>query len=275
MGQAAAPEFAKEIFGAERYLGPEAVRATFNIELPEAKEEIPFTREELERAEKEGFKLIYRPTHDAEGTPITMQALMEAYSGDGRAITSADDDIRVAIDEDMEFFTQEAPTGGWNLVGNEILPETAHLSQEAQQAFMDENFTQLDELLPQIQARWDKEGVPKQLQPDLPSIATLRDASARLPDGVQMPKAIDVFMDLMVAHTSNGEKELSNVAISTTSRNQELPQINEPERPIDIGLFDNSGVDFHWRRDMKWGRPDQTKDGYPPGLPIGHLQISK
>lgn len=82
---------------------------------------------------------------------------------------------------------------------------------------------------------------------------------------LQAVPSIPYSEQLLAEAKKNGEQLVLRIS-------QALPQIDEPERPIDVGLFGEDGIHFHWRRSMKFGRPGETKHGAVPGIPIGYFQ---
>ena len=110
--QEVSPELAKEIFGKD-YLGPEAILRVFDYELPESEiPKIPYTREQLDLAKKNGEMLVlrvanlglYMPTIHNLSTMGTFQLHnKEKYEG-------------------KYFYEIETPRPGWRLVGKHILP---------------------------------------------------------------------------------------------------------------------------------------------------------
>ena len=115
----------KELFG-KNFLGPEAVEKTFGVPLAEVPE-IPFSVEELERAEKLGQMLLLRVDKTAEGKPMSLEAMTNILTkrwkdaGMGELLNSADG-WKSWIGED--FFMKEAPRMGWALVSKDVLPES-------------------------------------------------------------------------------------------------------------------------------------------------------
>lgn len=119
-------EAAIEKLGAENVFGPEYVEKTWGVRLEEIPE-IPFSVEELERAEKLGQMLVLRVEETAEGKPMSMEAmneiLVKKWKKDNKGeILATADGWKSWIGE--KFFTTENPRAGWALVGREILGYT-------------------------------------------------------------------------------------------------------------------------------------------------------
>ena len=136
---------------------------------------------------------------------------------------------------------------------------------------MKKDIDKLREGLEAIPKVWDKIGIPAEARPELPTLEELKQAREQLPPGASIPSAVEVVYDLLLRQ-ARGEYALKDMAVATRSRVQELPDIDEPERPIDIGLNDKDGIHFHWRRSMQFGRPGETKPDAIPGIPIGYIQ---
>lgn len=119
-------ERAAELMGQD-YLGPDAVEATFGVQL-ESHEipPIPFTEAELERAKELGQFLILRVDHAPDGEPLTMQkmdALLErkfAQAGKGAVLYLPTDEWKTQ----SAFFTTETPRLSWALTGKALIPDS-------------------------------------------------------------------------------------------------------------------------------------------------------
>ena len=112
-------EEAEEILG-EDFLGPDAVKSAFNIEMEEIPE-IPFTKEELERAKELNQQLILYVDKTPDGKPLTGEKLLELTdnkTADGKKLLSPD------WYKKEDFFTKEAPRAGWKLISKETIPDS-------------------------------------------------------------------------------------------------------------------------------------------------------
>ncbi|MDO8598638.1 MAG: hypothetical protein Q7S02_00855, partial [bacterium] len=267
-------EVARELLGERMVFGPEAVRAMFGIELRlENIPPIPYSREELERAKENGEVLVLRIDHDGEGRPLTLDRMEGILRERGGQVFARPDDVEDARQFDMEFFTKDIPRVGWVLVRVAEIPETRHLSIEGQQAFMRRDIAALEREVQRLPAIWDREGIPAEVRPSLPSIEDLRAAMARLPEDAELPNAADVVFDDLLRRT-RGEVALTDMAVATSSRVQEMLADDgtpQPERPIDVGAPTPEGISFHYRRSMDFGRP-LTNLAKVPGVPIGIIQ---
>ncbi len=125
-------EDAKELYG-EDFLGPEAVKGTWGVELSD--DEIPdiqFSEEELKRAKELGQFLILRIDKAPDGQPLTMEKMQELLQ------PKFDKDIKGKIFfdtspyKDEGFFTKDKPRAKWALVSKEVIPGSIsknHLEQ--------------------------------------------------------------------------------------------------------------------------------------------------
>lgn len=267
-------EDAREILGERMVFGPEAIRATFGIDFkPEDVPSILYSREQLERAKENGETLVLRINQDGEGRPLTLDRMEGMLRQRDGQVFARSGDVEDARRFDMEFFTKDIPRAGWVLVRIAEIPETRHLSIEGQQAFMRRDSAALEREIQRLPAIWDREGVPTEVRPQLPTLDGLRAAMARLPEGAELPNIADVVFDHVLRRT-RGEVVLADMAVATSSRVQEMLADDgapQPERPIDVGASTPEGISFHYRRSMDFGRP-LTKLAEVPGVPIGVIQ---
>jgi len=118
-------EAAIEKLGKENVFGPNEVEKTFGVRLAEVPD-IPFSVEELERAEKMGQMLVLRVDKTAEGKPMSLEAMnvavMERWQKEGKgALLSTPDGWENFI---KESYKKDVPRSGWALVSREILSES-------------------------------------------------------------------------------------------------------------------------------------------------------
>lgn len=120
-------EAAIEKLGKENVFGPKEVEKTFGVRLAEVPG-IPFSVEELERAEKLGQMLVLRVDKTTDGKPMSLEAmnsmltkrwekekkggLLSTAEGWRDRVTGADD------------FAKVAPRSGWALVSKDLLPDS-------------------------------------------------------------------------------------------------------------------------------------------------------
>jgi len=118
-------EAAIEKLGKENVFGPKEVEKTFGVHLAEVPG-IPFSVEELERAEKMGQMLVLRVDKTAEGKPMSLEAMnvavMERWQKEGKgALLSTPDGWENFI---KESYKKDVPRSGWALVSKEVLSES-------------------------------------------------------------------------------------------------------------------------------------------------------
>ena len=122
-------EAAIEKLGKENVFGPKEVEKTFGVRLAEVPG-IPFSVEELERAEKLGQMLVLRVDKTPDGTPLSMEAmnaiLMEKWQKEGKgSLLYTNDNLQNWKNRIGEVpFAEDAPRFGWALVSKELLPDS-------------------------------------------------------------------------------------------------------------------------------------------------------
>jgi hypothetical protein len=120
-------EIAVEKLGKENVFGPEEVEKTFGVRLSEIPE-IPFSVEELERAEKIGQMLVLRVDKTKDGKPMSLLAMNDILAKrwekekKGGLLNTADG-WRDAVTGEKDF-AEVAPRSGWALVSKDLLPDS-------------------------------------------------------------------------------------------------------------------------------------------------------
>ena len=120
-------ETAIEKLGKENVFGPKEVEKTFGVRLREVPE-IPFSVEELERAEKMGQMLVLRVDKTEDGKPMSLSAMNGILATrwekekKGGLLNTADG-WRDAVTGEKDF-AEVAPRSGWALVSKDLLPES-------------------------------------------------------------------------------------------------------------------------------------------------------
>ena len=116
---------AKEILGKKDVLGIEEIENTFGIKVrAEDVPNIPFSKEDLEKARELGQFLILRVDKAKDGTGLSMKKMhdmmAEEFKKDGYG------KILVSIDwyKEEEFFTKETPKLSWALTSKEVIPDS-------------------------------------------------------------------------------------------------------------------------------------------------------
>jgi hypothetical protein len=124
-------DMAREIMG-EEFFGYQEVERAFGIEVnPEDIPEIPFLREELEKAKELNQFLVLRVDKAPDGKPLSLQKINEILKGkvsDGSKLLYADDG-KGGIQSDSwhkneEFSKNESPRLAWALVSKEVIPNS-------------------------------------------------------------------------------------------------------------------------------------------------------
>ncbi|MCD6149359.1 hypothetical protein J7J13_01060 [bacterium] len=124
-------DMAKEVMG-EEFFGFQEVEKAFGIRIsPEDVPEIPFSREELERAKELSQFLVLRSDKAPDGKPLTLQKINEILKGkvsDGSKLLYSDDgkgEIKSdAWYKSEDFIKDETPRLSWALVSKEVIPNS-------------------------------------------------------------------------------------------------------------------------------------------------------
>lgn len=120
-------EIAVEKLGKENVFGPKEIEKTFGVRLSEIPE-IPFSVEELERAEKMGQMLVLRVDKTKDGKPMSLLAMNDILAKrwekekKGGLLDTADR-WRDAVTGEKDF-AEVAPRSGWALVSKDLLPDS-------------------------------------------------------------------------------------------------------------------------------------------------------
>ncbi|NCU41810.1 MAG: hypothetical protein EOM19_03755 [Candidatus Moranbacteria bacterium] len=133
---------AKEIMR-EDFFAAEQIEKAFGIKVkPEQIPEIPFKREDLERAKELGQFLILRVDKANDGKPLTMAKMNELLKGkvkDGtKALYSDDGSGKIGDDswyKGEDFALKETPKLSWSLTSKEVIsnsPNKNYLDQTAE-----------------------------------------------------------------------------------------------------------------------------------------------
>lgn len=112
---------AKSILGQD-FIGPDEAKAALGFEASEIPN-VPFSKEELERAKELGQILILRQ-------PVTMEQIIDSLKGklkDGRKLLGSIDEATGKLSsgcwyKDEKFLKEERATAGWALVSKEVVP---------------------------------------------------------------------------------------------------------------------------------------------------------
>ena len=124
-------EVAIEILGKENVFGPKEIEKALGIKVkPEQIPEIPFTREELERAKELNQFLILRVDKANDGKPLTIAKMNELLKGKVKGGTRALNNYGGSgkIDDSwykgQDFVLKETPKLSWALTSKEVIPDS-------------------------------------------------------------------------------------------------------------------------------------------------------
>lgn len=120
-------ETAVEKLGKENVFGPKEIEKTFGVRLSEVPE-IPFSVEELERAEKMGQMLVLRIDKTKDGKPMSLLAmndiLVKRWEKEKKGgLLNTADGWRDTVTGEKDF-AEVAPRSGWALVSKDLLPDS-------------------------------------------------------------------------------------------------------------------------------------------------------
>jgi len=128
---------ARELLG-EDLIGPEEIEKTWGVR-PEEVPDIPFSREELERAKEMGQMLVLRVDKTEDGKPMSLEAMIDIIQkrwdkeGKGKLLYTDSDYKNWKERTEGTDFSQKAPRTGWALVSKELLSQSTSKNY-AQQA---------------------------------------------------------------------------------------------------------------------------------------------
>lgn len=253
-------EAAIEKLGKENVFGPKEVEKTFGVRLAEVPG-IPFSVEELERAEKLGQMLVLRIDKTADGKPMSLEAmntmltkrwekekkggLLNTAEGWRDRVTGADD------------FAKIAPRSGWALVSKDLLPDSTS-----------KNYIEQTEIIVKTlkDAAFKDMELPEEYVKAIAEFESQKERLTRLmsEDWMEAAKQLselkinqltrqsiqETIYDLAMYHDTHGKRLLPNKYVWSNSRSSDGYLVN-------LGLFDADGVFGHrWKpgtRDGNFG----------------------
>ena len=238
---------AKEIFG-EDLLGPEEIEKTWGFQ-PDAIPEIPFSREELERAKEMGQMLLLRVEQTEDGKPMSLETindiLVKKWKKEGKGeILKTADGWKNWIGEDR--FKKEAPRSGWALVSKDLLPDSTSKNYIEQtdviiktlreEAFKDvEVPEEYEEAIREFEANKDR--LTKLMSTNWQEAAKqLSELKITKLTRQIFPEAI---YDVAMYHDRHNKRMLSGKYTWTASLNPDGALVN-------LGYFDSEGVSGYW-----------------------------
>ena len=231
---------AKEILK-EDFLGPEAVEKAFGIKLsPEEIPEIPFSKEDLEKAKELGQFLILRADKAPDGEPLTMKKMDELLQptfnkeNEGKILFNTD------WYENEDFSTKETPQARWSLVSKEAIPDS-----------LDKNYLeQTETLVEYIEKNIDSDTIPeyseaiKKFNDQKEEIKKLirsdwKKAAEKLVElkinKLTRQTPAEVLYDILIYKQNNGKRLLENRHTWTSRR-------DSSGRLVRVGPFNSEGV---------------------------------
>ena len=250
---------ARELLG-EDLIGPEEIEKTWGVR-PEDVPEIPFSREELERAKEMGQMLVLRVEKTEDGKPMSLEAMIDIIQkrwdkeGKGKLLYT-DNEYKNWKERTGADFSQKSPRTGWAFVSKELLPQStsknyaqqtelmvAHLKdtvfkdmeipEEYEEAFQEwEQVKQTDKNIQELLRNPDK---PKyDWQQAAKELAELK-ISQLTRGSIQ-----ETIYDLALYYDKNGKRLLPNVYTWSNS-------LSPDGELVSLGFFDARGVyGYRW-----------------------------
>jgi len=248
-------EVAIEKLGKKNVFGPKEIEKIFGVRLAEVPG-IPFSVEELERAEKLGQMLLLRVDKTAEGKPMSLEAMTnimaKKWKGEGKGnLLQTADGWKNWIGEDR--FSKESPRTGWALVSKEVLPES-----------LSKNYLEQTEVIIATLKNEAFKGmeVPEEYAKAIAEFESKKDRLAKLIDEdwqkaakelselkiTQMTRQTfsETIYDLAAYHDANGERLLSDKYTWSAS-------LNPDGDLVSLGPFGARGVNgYGWKPDRHY-----------------------
>src|SRR3989338_4301746 len=247
---------AKELLG-EDLIGPEEIDKTWGVR-PEDVPEIPFSREELERAKEMGQMLVLRVEKTEDGKPMSMEAMntilakrWEKEKKGGLLNTAEGWRDKVT---GSKYFSEVAPRAGWALISKELLKDSTSKNYIEQtdviikalreQAFKDiEMPEEYEEAIREFEVNKDRltKLMGENWQQAAKELAELKITQ------ITRQSIQETIYDLALYYDKNGKRLLLNVYTWSNSRSTD-------GRLVDLGDFGARGVlDFGWTPAYRYG----------------------
>ena len=252
---------AKELLG-EDLIGPEEIEKTWGFR-PDEIPEVPFSREELERAKEMGQMLVLRVERTGDGKPMSLEAMnailakrWEKEKKGGFLNTAEGWRDRVTGSKD---FAEVVPRSGWALVGKDLLPESTSKNYLEQteiivRALREKSFKDIEmpeeyeEAIREFEA--NKARLTKLMSENWQQAA--KELSELKINQLTRQSIQETIYDLAMYYDVNGKRLLPDRYTWSNSRSTDGSLVN-------LGNFDSGGVDGY-----RWG----------PGLRFGLLGVS-
>lgn len=255
-------DMAKEVMG-EEFFGYQEVEKAFGIEVnPEEIPEIPFSKEELEKAKELNQFLVLRVDKAPDGKPLSLQKINEILKGkvsDGSKLLYADDG-KGGIQSDSwhkneEFSKEEAPRLAWALVSKEVIPNSTsknYLQQTEELVNYIKNSVFKGKEIPDEyqeaikEFEKEKDGIGKIISSEWQKAAE-KLSNLKISQLTRQNPA-EVLYDIAIYFQNKGERILENKYSWTSSR-------DSGGRLVCVGGFGAGGVNV-----AGW-EPDDSDDG--------------
>jgi hypothetical protein len=261
---------ARELLG-EDLIGPEEIEKTWGVR-PEDVPEIPFSREELERAKEMGQMLVLRVEKTEDGKPMSLEAMIDIIQkrwdkeGKGKLLYT-ENEYKNWKERTGADFGQKSPRTGWGLVSKELLPQSTSKNYaqqtEVMVAYLKDNVFKDMEIPEEYEEAFQEWEQIKQTDKNIQEL--LRNPDNPKYDWQQAAKELaelkitqltresiqETIYDLALYYDKNGKRLLPNVYTWSNSRSTD-------GRLVSLGAFDAGGV--HGGR-------------WTPGRRAGHLGV--
>ncbi len=255
-------DMAREVMG-EEFFGVSAVEKAFGIRIsPEDIPEIPFKKEELERAKELNQFLVLRVDKAQDGKPLSLQKINEIlkckmideskflYGGDGTGKIKDD-----CWYKNEDFAKTETPKLSWTLTSKEIIPNSNDKNYLEQTAEIAEylkskifNGFEMPEVYQEVISEFEKEkdAIGKLID------SNWQKASEKLSqlkiNQLTRQNPVEAVYDIVIYFQNKSERILEKDYAWTSRRDSSGGLVN-------VGDFDSGGVD------VDSDQPDYSGDG--------------
>jgi len=242
---------AKEIMG-DDFFAHEEIEKAFGFKVnPELIPEVPFSREDLERARELNQFLILRVDKTGDGKPLTLAKMNELLGGktkDGSKALYADDESgsgKIEDDswyKDEDFALKDVPKLSWALVSKEVIsssPDKNYLDQTSEIVdYLKNEVFKGKEIPVEFQSaisefEKSKDGIEKLMNEDWEKAAEKLEGLAITKFTRQTPA--EAIYDIFVYFQNKGERLLENMYTWTSRRSSDGELVL-------VGRFDSGGA---------------------------------
>jgi len=244
---------AKEIME-EDFFAAEEIEKALGIKVkPEQIPEIPFTREELERAKELNQFLILRVDKANDGKPLTIAKMNELLKGKVKGGTRAlyDDDGSGKIDDSwykgQDFVLKETPKLSWALTSKEVIPDSTSKN------YLDQTTEMVNYLRNDV---FKGKEIPAEFQRAIAEFEKAKDEIAMFMNNNKNKAAgelerlaitkltrqtpVEALYDIFIYFQNKGERLFENMYIWTSRRASDGELVG-------VGGFDADGASVHRR----------------------------